>query len=113
MNTKSKSKKSRKQSMASKFLNDLIGEPLTLGNLICSIREGEDMSMAEFAEELGISRSHLNDIEKGRTAVSPQKAAEYAEILGYSEKQFVRLALQDLLNRYDLEFEVELHKRRA
>lgn len=113
MNPNSKSKKRRKQSAASKFLDDLIGEPLTLGNLICSIREGEEMSMIEFAKELSISRSHLNDIEKGRTAVSPQKAAEYAVMLGYSEKQFMRLALQDLLNRYDLEFEVELHKRRA
>lgn len=113
MNTKNKSRQGRKQSDASKFLNDLIGEPLTLGNLICSIREGEEMSMSEFAAELGISRSHLNDIEKGRTAVSPQKAAEYAELLGYSMKQFVRLSLQDLLNRHDLDFEVELHKRRA
>ena len=104
MNTKSK---------AMKFLENLTGGPLTLGGLIWSIREGEEMSMTSFAELLGISRSHLNDIEKGNKAVSPQKAVEYAKILGYSELQFVRFALQDLLNRYDLPYSVELSKRKG
>lgn len=105
MNTKSKAKK---------FLEHLNDGPLTIGDLLWSIREGEELSMAAFAEQLGISRSHLNDIEKGRKPVSPQKAAEYAQILGYSEQQFIRLALQDLLNRNDLdEYEVDLIKRKG
>lgn len=86
--------------------------PLTLGRFLWSIREDEELSMAEFAEQLGISRSHLNDIEKGRKAVSPQKAAEYAAILGYSEQQFIRLALQDLLTRNELNYVVDLEKTR-
>ncbi|WP_268808745.1 helix-turn-helix domain-containing protein [Pseudobacteriovorax antillogorgiicola] len=88
----------------------MAGEQLTLGSFLRSIREGEEMTMVDFASELGISRSHLNDIEKGNKAVSPQKAVEYAQILGYSEQQFVRLALQDLLDRYELPYSVELSK---
>lgn len=104
MTTKSKTKK---------FLENLNEGPLTIGDLLCSIREGEELSMAAFAEQLDISRSHLNDIEKGRKPVSPHKAAEYAQILGYSEQQFIRLALQDLLLRNDLEeYEVDLVKKR-
>lgn len=100
MSTKSRTKK---------FLESLNKGPLTIGELLWSIREGEELSMAAFAEQLGVSRSHLNDIEKGRKPVSPQKASEYARQLGYSEQQFIRLALQDLLYRNDLsKYEVDL-----
>ena len=99
MNTKSKTMR---------FLESISEGQLTLGQFITSIREGEEMSLAAFAAWLGISRSHLNDIEKGTKPVSPQKAAEYAQTLGYSEHQFVRLALQDLLNRYNLPYHVEV-----
>lgn len=101
------------KSKAMKALEGLSGGPLTLGELIWSIREGEEMTMTAFAAELGISRSHLNDIEKGNKPVSPQKAVEYASILGYSEQQFVRLALQDLLNRYELPYSVEVTKTKV
>jgi len=103
MNTKSKTKE---------FLENLIGNPLSVGELLWSIRKGEELSMADFAEQLGISRSHLNDIEKGRKPVSPQKAAEYARSLGYSEQQFIRLALQDMLNRNELDYTVGVTKSR-
>lgn len=101
------------KSKTKKFLENLNEGPLNIGDLLWSIREGEELSMAAFSEKLGISRSHLNDIEKGRKPVSPQKAAEYARVLGYSEQQFIRLALQDLLVRNDLEeYEVDLIKKR-
>ena len=103
MNTKSKTKR---------LLEGISGGPLTIGELLWSIREGEELSMVDFAEKLGISRSQLNDIEKGRKPVSPQRAAEYADILGYSEQQFIRLALQDLLNRNALDYELDIIKRR-
>ena len=98
------------KSKTMKFLESINDGPLTLGQLVAAIRNGEEMSLAAFAQWLGISRSHLNDIEKGNKPVSPQKAAEYAQILGYSEHQFVRLALQDLLNRYNLPYHVEVTK---
>ncbi|MFW7382158.1 MAG: helix-turn-helix domain-containing protein [Oligoflexus sp.] len=101
------------KSKAMNALEGMTGGPLTLGELLCSIREGEEMTITVFAENLGISRSHLNDIEKGNKSVSPQKAAEYAQILGYSEQQFVRLALQDLLNRYELPYLVEVTKMKS
>lgn len=103
MNTKNSAKKA---------LEKLTGGPLTLGKLLWSIRVGEELTMTEFAVQLEISRSHLNDIEKGRKPVSPKKAAEYASILGYSERQFIRLALQDLLNRQNLNYEIEIVKKR-
>lgn len=92
-----------------KYLEKLAGGPLTFGDLIASIRKGEDLSQVDFASDyLGISKSQLCDIEKGRKSVSAAKAAEYAEALGYSPELFVKLALQDELKRAGLRLKVEI-----
>jgi len=73
-----------------------------------SIRLGEELSQAEFSRQLSISRSHLCDIEKGRKPVSPPRAVKWARMLGYSEEQFVRLALQDLVEQAGLDMTVHI-----
>lgn len=91
------------KSQARKDLEKYTSGPLTLGRFIASIRKGEEMNLETFGKLLGISVSHLSDIENGRKLVSAELAAQYAKKLGYSEKQFIRLALQDSLNRQGLE----------
>ena len=81
--------------------------PLTLSALILATREGDQMSQAEFARLLAISKSHLSDIECGRKSVSPDRAVRFARALKQSEAQFLRLALQDLVDRAGLRFRVE------
>lgn len=93
-----------------KELEKITGGPLTLGKLIYSIRMSEEMTQVAFAKQLNISKQHLCDIEHGRKPVSPKLAAEYALKLGYSEKQFIRLALQDELDRAGLLFAVEIKR---
>lgn len=88
------------------FLEKLSGGPLTLAKLLRSIREGEAKTQTEFAQTLGISKQHLSHIENGRKAVSPERAARWALLLGYSEPQFLRLALQDALRRAGLRYTV-------
>ncbi len=66
------------------------------------------MSQTGFAELLGISKQYLCDIEKGRKFVSPKVAAHYADNLGYSKKQFIRLCLQDMVNRDGFKFIISL-----
>ena len=92
-------------------MEKIIGGPLTFARLMSSFRLCEGWSMAEMAEKLGVSRSHVNDVEKGRKAVSPARAAEWARKLGYGESLFVRLALQDLLDETGLNMSVELRHR--
>jgi hypothetical protein len=55
-----------------------------------------------------LSRSHVNDIEKGRKGVSPERAARFAKVLGYSRARLVQLALQDLVNRGGLKLLVDV-----
>jgi len=64
-----------------------------------AIRARLGLSQAAFARKLGVTRSYLCDLEKNRKTVSPAKAAKFARLLGYSEQQYVRLALQDALKR--------------
>lgn len=59
-------------------------------------------------EEAGVSKQRLCDIEHDRAAISPRLAAEYAEILGESKDQFIRLAIQDYLDREGLDYEVSV-----
>ncbi len=45
-------------------IKSLEGRPLALNGLLESIRLGEGVSQAVFAKRLGVSVSHLCDIEK-------------------------------------------------
>ena len=101
MSTKNKSKTLR-------LLEKIAGTALTLGELLLAVRQGEELSQVEFAALLGVSKQYLCDIEKGRKFVSPKAAAQYAKILGYSEQQFVKLCLQDLLNRDGIDMIVDI-----
>jgi plasmid maintenance system antidote protein VapI len=92
---------------ANEFLEELLG-PLTFGNMLWSIRMCDELSQTEFAEMLGVSRSHICDIEKGRKVVSPERAAKWGKILGYSDIQFVRLALQDQLDKAGVKMSVKV-----
>jgi transcriptional regulator with XRE-family HTH domain len=97
-----------KKSPAIRYLEKLAGEALTLNNLLQAIRRGEELSQIEYAKMLGISPSHLCDIEKNRKTISPARAVKFAKILGYSETQFVRLSLQGILDEAGLKMRVEV-----
>ena len=60
------------------FLTEVAGGPLSLAELLGSIREGEGLSQAEFAKKLGLSRAHLCDIEQGRKNLGLERAARFA-----------------------------------
>jgi transcriptional regulator with XRE-family HTH domain len=100
--------RTKRKSGTMKYLERVAGRPLTLGSLIESIRLGEEMSQTAFARKLGVSPSHLCDIEKGRKVVSPQRAARFARILGRSPEQFVRLSLQELVDEAGLKMMVNV-----
>ena len=55
-----------KKSNAMKIVEKIAGGPLTLGRAIASIRKSEELTQDECAKKLGVSKSHLCDVEKGR-----------------------------------------------
>ncbi|MES2217939.1 MAG: helix-turn-helix transcriptional regulator [Pseudomonadota bacterium] len=104
-----------KSKMTEKTLKNIVaitGVKLTLGKLIWAIRQADDIAQIDFAKKLQISKQQLSDIEHGK-AVSPKLAAKYAKILGYPTEQFIRLALQDLVDRLNLNVQVEITKKKG
>ncbi|MGC1953036.1 MAG: helix-turn-helix transcriptional regulator [Gammaproteobacteria bacterium] len=101
--------KRARSSEAREFLERIRGEPLSLGALLGAIREGEGWSQTRIGKLLGVSRAHICDIEKGRRLVTPDRAVRWAKALGYGEKQFVRLALQDQLRAAGVNMKVDVH----
>ncbi len=99
---------STKKSKAIKFMEKLNGEALTLGQILEAHRKADGFTMAEFAKKLGISVSYLNDLEKGAKFASPEKAAEYARVLGMSIPLYVEMAIQEQLNRAGMKFKVKI-----
>ena len=98
----------RKKSDAMKFMEELTGGPLTLSKVIKSTRQCEEMTQEQFAKLLGISKSHLCDIEKGRKNVSPERAYNFANILGYSPELYVTLALQAMIDSAGIDMIVDV-----
>ena len=100
------SKDATKTSATMRFLDDLIGEPLSFGNMLSTLRQCESWSQAEMAHRLQVTPQHLGQVEKGRKAVTPERAAKWARELGQSEAQFVTLALQAQLDEAGLDLRV-------
>ena len=98
--------KTTKRTLAS--IEKITGEKLTFGRLLWSIRECEEISQVDFAKKLNISKQYLCDLEHNRRTVSPKLAALYAKKLGYSKDQFIRLSLQDMLDKEGLGVSIEI-----
>lgn len=91
-----------------KKLEALAGEKFTMGSYIAAIREGEEMTQVQFAKLLGITKQNLCDIEHNRRLISPKLAARFAKKLGYGVNQFVRLALQALVDKDGIPVNIEV-----
>jgi len=89
-------------------LEDLEKEygPLTFGEALQSYRLGEEISLSDMAEKIGISHQSLCDIEKGRRIPTPKRAAKIAQLIGESEMFWVKLALQDELRKDNLSLSI-------
>ena len=104
----SKRSSTKRRPSARHVLERLNGGPLTFGQVINATRLGEGLSLEAFAAQLGISRAYLCDVEKGRRAVSVERAAAWARALGYLEAQYVTLALQAAVNAAGLKLRVRV-----
>jgi transcriptional regulator with XRE-family HTH domain len=80
----------------------------TVGEFLRMWRLSEELSQKAFAKKLKMSPANLCDIEKGRKGVSPEKAEEIAQALGYSTTVLVRMALAEQLESAGLKYVVEI-----
>ena len=88
------------------FMEKISGGPLTISGILKSLRECDEISQKDFAAQLGISKQNLCDIEKRRKAVTPSRAAIFAQKLGYPPTAFMRIALQEELDRAGIKIRI-------
>ena len=91
-----------------KLLHNIAGDSLSLSRLLYAERKDKGLTQIDFANMLDVPHQHYCQIERGVRDVSSKMAADFAKVLGYSAQYFVRLALQDALDREGLDFIVEL-----
>jgi DNA-binding XRE family transcriptional regulator len=60
------------------------------------------------AKKLGITKSAVCEIEKGRTLVSPKAAIRYAKKAGFSETLALETCLQDQLRKANIKKRVRI-----
>ena len=90
------------------ILNTITKGRLTLGKAIRAIRLCDNIKQIDMAKQLKITQSYLSDLENERKEVSPQKADSFARVLKQSEKQFIRLAIEDALERQGFHYSIEV-----
>ncbi|MCM0604453.1 MAG: helix-turn-helix transcriptional regulator [Xanthomonadaceae bacterium] len=100
--------KKLKGSSERKFLESLLGGPLTFGNAIEALRGRDELTQIGLAKRLGLSKQYVCDIEKGRRLVSPEQAARFAKAFGHPEIVLVQLALQDSIRDSGLKLKVSV-----
>ena len=91
------------------LLEEYIG-PITFGTFLVAARTSLDLTQVEMAKILGVSKSVVCDIEKGRQLVSPKLALKIARKAQLSEPVAVMLCLQDQLNRVNIKMTVSVEK---
>lgn len=94
---------------ALKYLLKEFGE-LSFSEMIHSLRTADEVTQAELAREIGISKGILCDIEKGRRLPTFEQAKNMAEYLGYPIEGFLSILIQDQLKQADLSMKVSLEK---
>lgn len=97
-----------KKDTAADKLKKILNEDMSFAMLLRSIRTRDYLTQKTLADKLGVSVSHISDLENGRKFVSVERASEFAKKLGESEKFFIMLALQDQLTNADLDYEVKV-----
>jgi transcriptional regulator with XRE-family HTH domain len=102
MNTKTK------KSSARLTLEKMNGGPLSLGSALYAWRKSQDLTQADAAKRLHVSKQYLSQLEKRHKFASPEAAIGYAKALGLSQKLFLQLCLQDQLLRAGAKFKVNL-----
>jgi predicted transcriptional regulator len=107
MNTKPKKNTQKSYEAAKKVFKDLKISP-TLGQLVRSLRECDELSQIHLAGKLGVSRQFLSDVEHDRKVVGVEFARKLSEAMGYPIETFLQPLINGQLKRAGINCQVEV-----
>lgn len=82
--------------------------PLTFAMFMRANRTLFDLTQNKMARKLGISKTKLIHIEKGRRLVTPKEALKFTRKLKIPSKLAIKLSLQDQVSKLNMGIKVEL-----
>lgn len=85
----------------------------SFGKFVRDIRECDELSQAELARRMGVSRQFINAVEKDKANVSLDMAIKIASALGYPYEAFVEIFLNDMLRKSGIKKVVHLESKAA
>lgn len=80
----------------------------TFGGLVRAMRETDEITQAELARRLGVSRQYLNAVELGRSQVGLEFAKRVADALGYSPEPFAEILIREQLKKAGIDCRITL-----
>ena len=89
----------------------LIGQPLSIANVIKAHRQSENWSQQHLAGKLKVSKQAISRFENGELIPSLETAAKIAKVFGVDEETFIELTLEQLVKKAGLSYRISLEKK--
>ncbi|HVE44751.1 MAG TPA: helix-turn-helix transcriptional regulator [Gammaproteobacteria bacterium] len=87
-----------------------IGDKMTFGGLVRSLRMSDEISQVALAKKIGVSKQFLSDVEHNRKDIGISFAKRVASALGYPIEPLLELLIKQQLKRQRLHYTVEIKK---
>ena len=107
MSISRKKSKSKSYETSQKVFADLKISP-TLGQIVRSLRECDEISQVLLAEKLKVSRQFLSDVEHDRKVVGIDFAKKLSKVMGYPIEAFLQPLFNSDLKRAGINCYVEV-----
>lgn len=85
----------------------------SFGEFVRDIRECDEMSQAQLAKRMHVSRQFINAVERNKANVSLEMVIKIARSLGYPYEAFVEIFLNDMLRKSGIKKIVHLESKAA
>ncbi|HSW94001.1 MAG TPA: helix-turn-helix transcriptional regulator [Gammaproteobacteria bacterium] len=85
----------------------------SFGEFVRDIRECDEISQAELAKRMRVSRQFIHAVEKDKATISLEMAIKIASALGYPYEAFVEIFLNDMLRKSGIKKMVHLVSKAA
>ena len=87
---------------------DVVWDNATLGNMIASLRQCDDISQTALAEKVGVSKQFLSNVENNKKSVGIKFVQKIASVLDYPVEPFLELMVRDQIKKEGLKVLVKI-----
>lgn len=87
---------------------DVVWDNATIGNMIASLRQCDDLSQTELAAKVGVSKQFLSNVENNKKTIGIKFIQKIADALDYPVEPFLELLVRDQIKKEGLKVQVKI-----